>query len=127
MAEKKDETVEEPKAEETTETVEEKAEAPEKPAKSTDKKSDDDKKPRKRRSEKVGIVHSDKMEKTVTVRVNRMVKHQLYQKYMKKRKKFMAHDELGSSVGDRVKIVETRPTSAKKRWRVVEILQKAEK
>ena len=82
---------------------------------------------RKRRSEKVGIVYSDKMDKTVTVRVDRMVKHQLYQKYMKKRKKFMAHDELGATVGDRVRIVETRPLSARKRWRVIEIIQKAQK
>lgn len=85
------------------------------------------KKTRRKRSEKVGIVFSDKMTNTVVVRVNRMVKHQLYHKYMKKRKKFMAHDELGASVGDRVRIVETRPLSAKKRWRVVEIIQKAEK
>ena len=81
----------------------------------------------RKRAEKVGIVFSDKMTNTVIVRVNRMVKHQLYHKYMKKRKKFMAHDELGAGVGDRVRIVETRPLSARKRWRVVEILQKAEK
>ena len=56
-----------------------------------------------------------------------MVKHRLYHKYMKRRKKFMAHNELGASEGDRVRIVETRPLSARKRWRVVEILQKAEK
>ena len=81
----------------------------------------------RKRNEKVGIVHSDKMTNTVVVRVNRMVKHQLYHKYMKKRKKFMAHDEMGAAVGDRVRIVETRPLSAKKRRRVVEILQKAVK
>ena len=80
-----------------------------------------------KRAEKVGIVWSDKMTKTVVVRVDRTVKHPLYHKYMKRRKKFMAHDELGAAMGDRVRIVETRPLSAKKRWRVAEILQKAEK
>jgi small subunit ribosomal protein S17 len=79
-----------------------------------------------KRAEKVGIVASDKMTKTVTVRVDRLVKHPIYRKYVKKRKKFMAHDEMGAKVGDKVKIVETRPLSARKRWRVVEIIQKAE-
>jgi len=79
-----------------------------------------------KRAEKVGIVSSDKMTKTVTVRVDRVVKHPVYRKYVKKRKKFMAHDELGAKIGDKVKIVETRPLSARKRWRVVEIIQKAE-
>jgi small subunit ribosomal protein S17 len=81
----------------------------------------------RKRAEKVGIVFSDKMAKTVVVRVDRMVKHPLYHKYMKRRKKFMAHDELGATEGDRVRIVETRPLSARKRWRVVEIIQKAQK
>ena len=79
-----------------------------------------------KRAEKIGIVASDKMTKTVTVRVDRLVKHPVYRKYVKKRKKFMAHDDLGSKIGDKVKIVETRPLSARKRWRVVEILKKAE-
>jgi len=79
-----------------------------------------------KRAEKIGIVASDKMMKTVTVRVDRLVKHPIYRKYVKKRKKFMAHDELGAKTGDKVKIVETRPLSARKRWRVVEIIQKAE-
>jgi len=79
-----------------------------------------------KRAEKVGIVASDKMTKTVVVRVDRLVKHPVYRKYVKRRKKFMAHDELGAKTGDKVKIVETRPLSARKRWRVVEILQKAE-
>jgi small subunit ribosomal protein S17 len=79
-----------------------------------------------KRAEKIGIVASDKMTKTVTVRVDRLVKHPVYRKYVKKRKKFMAHDELGAKTGDKVKIVETRPLSARKRWRVVEILKKAE-
>jgi small subunit ribosomal protein S17 len=80
-----------------------------------------------KRAEKIGIVQSDKMTKTVTVRVDRLVKHPTYRKYVKRRKKFMAHDELGATTGDKVKIVETRPLSARKRWRVVEIIQKAEK
>ena len=79
-----------------------------------------------KRAEKVGIVASDKMMKTVTVRVDRLVKHPVYRKYVKKRKKFMAHDEMGAKIGDKVRIVETRPLSARKRWRVVEIIQKAE-
>jgi small subunit ribosomal protein S17 len=79
-----------------------------------------------KRAEKIGIVASDKMMKTVTVRVDRLVKHPVYRKYVKKRKKFMAHDDLGAKIGDKVKIVETRPLSARKRWRVVEIIQKAE-
>ena len=87
--------------------------------------STDEKKVHKR-AEKIGIVSSDKMMKTVTVRVDRLVKHPVYRKYVKKRKKFMAHDDMGAKIGDKVKIVETRPLSARKRWRVVEIIQKAE-
>lgn len=79
-----------------------------------------------KRAEKVGVVASDKMTKTVTVRVDRLVKHPIYRKYVRRRKKFMAHDELGAKVGDKVRIIETRPMSARKRWRVVEIIQKAE-
>jgi small subunit ribosomal protein S17 len=79
-----------------------------------------------KRAEKVGVVSSDKMTKTVVVNVDRLVKHPTYRKYVKRRKKFMAHDELGAKIGDKVKIIETRPLSARKRWRVVEIIQKAE-
>ncbi|HMS43089.1 MAG TPA: 30S ribosomal protein S17 [Pyrinomonadaceae bacterium] len=75
----------------------------------------------------MGIVQSDKMTKTVTVRVDRVVKHPVYRKYVKRRKNFMAHDEKGAAIGDKVRIIETRPMSARKRWRVVEIIQKAEK
>jgi small subunit ribosomal protein S17 len=78
-----------------------------------------------RRQEKVGLVTSDKMQKTVTVRVERQVKHPKYRRYIRRRTKFMAHDEIGAHVGDIVRIVETRPMSARKRWRVVEIVQKA--
>ena len=80
-----------------------------------------------RRAEKIGIVASDKMEKTIVVRVDRLVKHPKYRRYVRRTSKFMAHDEKGAGVGDKVRIVETRPLSARKRWRVVEIVQKAEK
>ena len=80
-----------------------------------------------KRAEKIGTVASDKMTNTVTVRVDRVVKHPMYRKYIKRRKKFMAHDEMGAAIGDKVRIVETRPLSARKRWRVVEIIQKAER
>lgn len=79
------------------------------------------------RAQKVGIVASDKMQKTVVVRVDRLVKHQKYRRYVRRTSKFMAHDEIGAGVGDKVRIVETRPLSARKRWRVVEIIQKAAK
>ena len=79
-----------------------------------------------KRAEKIGVVASDKMTKTVVVRVDRVVKHPVYRKYIRKRKKFMAHDEMGAKIGDKVRIIETRPMSAHKRWRVVEIIQKAE-
>ena len=79
-----------------------------------------------KRAEKIGVVSSDKMTKTVVVRVDSLVKHPIYRKYVRKRKKFMAHDEKGAKIGDKVRIVETRPMSARKRWRVVEIIQKAE-
>jgi small subunit ribosomal protein S17 len=80
-----------------------------------------------RRAEKVGIVASDKMEKTIVVRVDRLIKHPKYRRYVRRTSKFMAHDETGATIGDKVRIVETRPLSARKRWRVVEIVQKAEK
>jgi len=79
------------------------------------------------RVQKVGTVSSDKMQQTVVVRVDRLVLHPKYRRYVRRTSKFMAHDELGATSGDRVRIVETRPLSAKKRWRVVEIVQKAAK
>jgi len=81
-----------------------------------------------RRSEKVGIVTSDKMQKTVVVRVDRLIKHPVYKRYVRRRAKFMAHNELeGVAIGDQVRIAETRPLSARKRWRVVEVVRKASK
>ncbi len=82
---------------------------------------------RAKRSQKVGTVASDKMTNTVIVRVDRLVRHRKYRRYVRRTSKFMAHDELGASIGDKVRIVETRPMSARKRWRVIEIVQKAAK
>jgi small subunit ribosomal protein S17 len=82
-------------------------------------------KPRGQRREMVGVVTSDKMMKTVVVVVDRLVRHPTYHRVIRRRSKFMAHDEIGCHVGDKVRIVETRPLSARKRWRVVEVIQTA--
>ena len=82
---------------------------------------------RSNRAQRIGVVTSDKMTKTVVVRVDRLIKHPKYRRYVRRKKQFMAHDELGAGVGDKVRIIETRPLSARKRWRVVEIVQKAAK
>lgn len=82
---------------------------------------------RAHRSQKVGVITSDKMMKTVVVRVDRLVRHTKYRRYVRRTSKFMAHDDMGATVGDKVRIVETRPMSARKRWRVIEIVQKAAK
>ncbi len=79
-----------------------------------------------KRKEFIGVVVSDKMDKTVVVMVERLVKHPLYGKYIKRRKKYMAHDEKNEcKIGDKVLIEETRPLSRRKRWRVKKILEKA--
>ena len=81
---------------------------------------------RKQRKTFVGIVESNKMDKTITVRVDRLVKHKVYGKYIKRTTKLKAHDAANAcGIGDRVKIVATRPLSKTKRWRLVEILKKA--
>ncbi len=73
-----------------------------------------------------GVVVSDKMDKTVVVAVEQRVKHPLYGKVMTKTERLKAHDEANDAgVGDRVRVMETRPTSATKRWRLIEILEKA--
>lgn len=78
------------------------------------------------RKTKTGVVSSDKMDKTVTVAVERKVKHPIYGKFVKKTSKFHAHDEMNEAKpGDVVKIMETRPLSKTKRWRLVEIIEKA--
>jgi small subunit ribosomal protein S17 len=81
---------------------------------------------RGRRKVREGLVVSDKMQKTVVVEVEDRVKHPLYGKVMRRTSKLKAHDEQNSAgIGDRVLIMETRPLSATKRWRVVEIIEKA--
>ena len=78
------------------------------------------------RKNKVGKVISNKMDKTIVVAVERLIKHPVYGKYYKKTSKFMAHDEKNDArEGDRVQIMETRPLSRRKRWRLVEILERA--
>jgi len=78
-----------------------------------------------RRNEKVGVVVSAKMQKTVVVAVERLVTHDVYRKRIKRTSTFMAHDETGARRGDRVRIQETRPLSKRKRWRVVEVVERA--
>ena len=77
------------------------------------------------RKTRVGVVSSNKMDKTITVKVERKIKHPLYGKFLKKTTSFHAHDEKNEcSIGDTVKIMESRPLSKTKRWRLVEIVEK---
>lgn len=81
---------------------------------------------RNRRKTKVGVVVSDKMDKTVTVAIEDFVRHSLYRKAVKRTKKVKAHDENNEcNIGDKVRIMETRPLSRDKRWRLVGIVEKA--
>ena len=78
------------------------------------------------RKERIGVVVSNKMEKSIVVMVERKVKHPKYGKFVKKSTKFMAHDEKNDcNIGDTVRIMETRPLSKNKCWRLVEIVEKA--
>ncbi|MEL6534614.1 MAG: 30S ribosomal protein S17 [Bacteroidota bacterium] len=78
------------------------------------------------RKERTGQVVSNKMDKSITVAVQRRVKHPIYGKFIRKTTKFMAHDEKNEcGIGDTVRIMETRPMSARKRWRLVEIVERA--
>jgi small subunit ribosomal protein S17 len=80
---------------------------------------------RKLRKTRTGVVSSNKMDKTITVNVERKVKHPMYGKFVKKTTKFMAHDDKNEcSIGDTVRIMEVRPLSKNKCWRLVEVLQK---
>ena len=80
---------------------------------------------RKLRKEKIGLVTSNKMDKSIVVAVERKVKHPKYGKFLKKTTKFVAHDDTNiCSIGDTVKIMETRPISKNKCWRLVEVLEK---
>lgn len=78
------------------------------------------------RKERIGLVTSDKMEKTITVSIERKMQHPIYGKFVKKTKSFKAHDEKNEAkAGDTVRISETRPLSKTKRWRLVEVLERA--
>jgi small subunit ribosomal protein S17 len=78
------------------------------------------------RKERIGKVVSNKMQKTITIAVDRKVKHAIYGKFMNKTTKLMAHDEKNEAgIGDTVRIAETRPLSKSKRWRLVEVIEKA--
>ncbi|MFH1245744.1 MAG: 30S ribosomal protein S17 [Candidatus Omnitrophota bacterium] len=80
---------------------------------------------RNRRKTRQGVVVSDKMDKTIVVRVDRLVKHKKYGRMLKQSTKFKVHDEKEqANIGDKVRVVETRPLSKDKRWRLVEILSK---
>jgi small subunit ribosomal protein S17 len=83
------------------------------------------KKPAPRRNVQIGVVVKAKMQKSIVVAVERMVQHAVYRKTIKRTSTFMAHDELGAKQGDTVRIVETRPLSKLKRWRVEEIVSRA--
>jgi small subunit ribosomal protein S17 len=77
------------------------------------------------RKTRIGVVTSNKMTKTITVAVERKIKHPIYGKFLKKTTRFHAHDEKNEcSIGDTVKIMETRPLSKTKRWRLIEVLEK---
>ncbi|MBT1686033.1 30S ribosomal protein S17 [Dawidia soli] len=81
---------------------------------------------RNERKERIGKVTSNKMQKTITVAVDRKVKHPIYGKFVNRTTKFKAHDEENTAgIGDTVRIMETRPLSKDKRWRLVEIIEKA--
>ena len=83
-------------------------------------------KPRGRRKTRIGYVVSDKMQKTIVVELEDRVKHPIYGKFIRTTSKVKAHDENETAgIGDRVRLMETRPTSATKRWRLVEVLEKA--
>jgi small subunit ribosomal protein S17 len=78
------------------------------------------------RKQRVGIVTSNKMEKTIVISVERRLQHPMYGKFVKRTNKFMAHDEKNEcTIGDKVRIMETRPLSKSKRWRLVEIIERA--
>jgi small subunit ribosomal protein S17 len=78
------------------------------------------------RKQRIGVVTSTSMDKSITVSIERKLRHPIYGKFVKKSKKFMAHDEKNEcNVGDTVKITESRPLSKRKRWRLIEIIQRA--
>lgn len=93
---------------------------------SEEKKVQESKKRLTSRKSRIGVVVSNKMDKSIVVAIEKRMQHPLYKKFFKKTTKFMAHDEKNEcGIGDTVKIMETRPLSNKKRWRLVEIVEKA--
>ncbi len=81
---------------------------------------------RNKRKSFVGLVESNKMDKTITVKVARLVKHPIYGKYIKRSTKLTAHDpENSCNIGDKVRVIATKPLSKTKRWRLVEVLERA--
>jgi len=80
----------------------------------------------KRKVTKTGVVTSDKMDKSIVVQVDRIIMHKMYKRYIKRSAKFMAHDETNTcQIGDTVEIVESRPLSSRKRWRVKRVVRRA--
>jgi small subunit ribosomal protein S17 len=78
------------------------------------------------RKERIGLVVSNKMDKSIVVQIQRQFKHEIYGKFVKKTNKFVAHDEKNEcNIGDKVRIMETRPLSKLKNWRLVEIIERA--
>jgi small subunit ribosomal protein S17 len=91
-----------------------------------EEKNTESQKRQTKRKTRIGVVTSNKMEKSITVAIEKRIKHPIYKKYFKKTTKFMAHDEKNECTeGDMVKIMETKPLSKKKRWRLVEVVEKA--
>jgi len=77
------------------------------------------------KKQRIGVVSSDKMDKSITVLIERRIKHPMYGKFVKKSKKFMAHDETNeANIGDTVKIEESRPLSKRKKWKLVEVIER---
>lgn len=101
--------------------------APETPAKTSASASAEVSSDRTRRKVRTGVVVSEKMDKTVLVRIDRKVRHPLYKKTLARSNRLAAHDENNDArVGDTVRVMETRPLSKTKRWRIVEIVERAE-
>lgn len=95
-------------------------------AKTADKPAQKPEMSRNNRKTRIGKVTSSKMDKSITVAIEKKIKHPLYKKFYKKTTKFLAHDEKNEcGVGDTVKIMETRPLSRRKRWRLVSVIEKA--
>ena len=109
-----------------TQQAETATEPAEQPAATSEPTSEEQTSGRSARKERIGVVTSSKMNKSITVSIERQVKHPIYGKFVKKTSKLMAHDESDDAgEGDTVRIMETRPLSKNKRWRLVEIIERA--